>query len=114
MTEDTSSQSDTTNIGYNEEDTLIDNLKRCFKNLTTLEIKTVKDPDTKGICTKIDLIQGDITNTFNEELFKDPETLRQFHEAQVTKAENIVEKNLEALRSLIELARAHDLDSKPK
>ncbi len=99
---------------------LKDRIKDALNNLVTLEIITtvggIKKEDNKFVpdfdfatakvmLTRINLLQGDITTTINEAFVSGPlAPLRDFHEAKVKEGYGIVQKNLEALKSLAELA----------
>lgn len=99
---------------------LADRIKDSLANLVTLKIVTaVGQPDGKTLepkydedrvmTSKIDLLQGDITNVIDEAFISgELEPLRSFHEDQVLKGEEIVRNNLEALRKLFEMAVDYD------
>ncbi len=98
---------------------LSDKIKNSLHNLVTLEIVTaVGRPDGKSLdpnydqdrvmTSKIDLLQGDITNVIDEAFVSgELEPLRSFHESQVLKGEEIVRNNLEALQKLYDMALAY-------
>lgn len=74
-----------------------------FSQVVNLEVKTViTDKDDQGgkvISTKINLLDGDITNTIPEGFIDSDKTV-DFHLQQVTKAEQIIKTNLDTLKSL--------------
>ncbi|NKC12857.1 MAG: hypothetical protein GKR94_11840 [Gammaproteobacteria bacterium] len=75
---------------------------------------TKDDAPTRSIKTQINLIDGDISNAFDEGFVTgDLTKLVDFHQTQVDKGQQIIKDNLEALKSLYELITANekDLDS---
>ena len=105
---------------------LSDKIKNSLANLITLEIVTaVGKPDGKTLdpnyeqdrvmTSKIDLLQGDITNVIDEAFVSgDLEPLRSFHENQVLKGEEIVRGNLAALQKLYEMALTYGSPDSPE
>ncbi len=105
---------------------LADKIEKSLANLVTLDIVTaVGSPDgtdlkpdygkDRVMTTKIDLLQGDITNVIDEAFVSgDLESLRSFHENQVLKGQEIVHDNLQALKELYETARQLDSPDKPE
>ena len=76
-------------------------LKKAFLNVIELNIKTtVTEIDPKEMHTRINLLEGDIETKIHREFAPDPEKVAAFHQAQVNKAEQIIEKNLNTLKSL--------------
>ena len=87
---------------------ILDNLKQAAVNLMTLEITTtVVSNEPKEIRTKIDLVQGDISNSFNEAFLRDAELhpIREFHASQVEKGQGIVKDNVEVIVDLVKQLR---------
>ncbi len=105
---------------------LSEKIEKSLANLVTLEIVTaVGRPDGKTLdpdyaqdrvmTSKINLLQGDITNVIDEAFVSgELEPLRAFHENQVMKGEEIVQKNLEALKALYEMAREYQSPDQPE
>ena len=56
-----------------------------------------------AISTDINLVQGDIVNLISKEFASQQSAVRDFHSAQVEKAENIVRANIAALKGIIEV-----------
>ncbi len=85
--------------------------------MVVLDIRTEvtkDDAPTRSIKTQINLIDGDISNAFDEGFVTgDLTKLVDFHQTQVDKGQQIIKDNLEALKSLYELITANekDLDS---
>ena len=87
---------------------ILDHLKQAAVNLLTLEITTtVIGNEPKEIKTKIDLVQGDISNSFNEAFLRDEELhpIRGFHASQVEKGQAIVKGNVEVIVDLVKQLR---------
>ena len=87
---------------------ILDHLKQAAVNLMTLEITTtVIGNEPKEIKTKIDLVQGDISNSFNEAFLRDEELhpIREFHAGQVEKGQAIVKGNVEVIVDLVKQLR---------
>ena len=112
--------------------TLAKRIQQSLANLVTLDIVTAVGPpkadgsgpdygEDKIMSSKIDLLQGDITNVIDPAFVTgELQTLRSFHETQVVKGEQIVRDNLKALRELYNAAvdyespaKAPDDDSTP-
>jgi len=106
---------------------LKNSIEKGFKNLKTLEITTTvgkvtqnitktengievdfKDPNSKTIFTKIDLLQGDINNCIDPEI-EDGKyaSLKDFHEKQVEKGQAIIHKNIDVILKILSI----DLDN---
>lgn len=108
---------------------LITKIKESLVNLTTLEIITAVgqvrmkpkaesaeeisagfpdldyDHNPRVILTKIDLLGGDIKTVFHEEFVTgNYQNLREFHAGREKEGYEIVQKNLEAIKSLLNLA----------
>ena len=76
-------------------------LKRAFLNAIELTIKTtVTEEGPKAIETRINLLEGDIETTIHHDFAPDPEQVAEFHKAQVNKAEQIIEKNVNTLQAV--------------
>jgi hypothetical protein len=68
------------------------------------QVLPTPDGSNSAIETDINLVQGDITNRIDRRLAaEDSEAIREFHNSQIEKAEDIVKGNIEALKSLIGL-----------
>jgi len=88
-------------------------------DLTTLEIKTIMGnmimsdgeiiiPDgekVKGITSRIDLIDGDITTKISEEFYKSYPELVQWHQSREAKGNEIVENNVLTVVKMISALR---------
>jgi len=88
-------------------------------DLTTLEIKTIMGnmimsdgeiiiPDgekVKGITSRIDLIDGDITTKISEEFYKSYPELVQWHQSREAKGNEIVENNVLTVVKMITALR---------
>jgi len=76
-------------------------LKKAFLNAIQLDIRTtLSEGDKKELHTEINLLEGDIKTTMHHDFALDPEKVAAFHQAQVNKAEQIIEKNVNTLKSL--------------
>lgn len=109
---------------------LITKIKDSLNNLVTLEIITAvgqvrfrpkagSSQDTesgfpdldyeknpKVILTKINLLQGDIKTVFHEEFVTgDYQSLKDFHAAREKEGYEIVHKNIEAIKELLQMVR---------
>ena len=87
---------------------ILDSLKEAAVNLMTLEITTtVISDEPKEIKTKIDLVQGDISNSLNEAFLKDEDLqpIRDFHTGQVEKGQAIIKGNIEVIIDLVKQLR---------
>ena len=87
---------------------ILDQLKKAAVNLMTLEITTtVVSSEPKEIKTKLDLVQGDISNSFNEAFLRDEDLhpIREFHATQVEKGQAIVKGNIEVIVDLVKQLR---------
>ena len=87
---------------------ILDSLKKAAVNLMTLEITTtVISDEPKEIKTKIDLVQGDISNSLNEAFLKDEnlQPIRDFHTGQVEKGQAIIKGNIEVIIDLVKQLR---------
>ena len=91
---------------------LVDKVIDALNNLLTLDIETkvVDSGAEKGITTRINLIDGDITNVFHKDYAGDPADLRKFHESQVAKSQEIIDKNIASLKALFEFAVENKID----
>ena len=60
----------------------------------------------KTLYTRINLIDGDIVNTFGQEFLANEQNqeLIEFHKSQVLKGEEIIQTNLETLKKIIDYA----------
>lgn len=94
----------------------IDEIITGLKDLTVLNIETVMgnlevDPKGKinlkpaekveGIVSNINLISGDIKTHMTENFYKNYPELVQFHQSREVKGHEIIENNMEALKSII-------------
>ncbi len=100
----------------------IKNIGEKISNLTTLEIKTIigdyvvdandrvaprADAEFKVIFSKIDLIDGDMTTHLSTEMLNDRyEWLREFHARKEARGHEIINDNINAVKSLIELYKS--------
>jgi hypothetical protein len=97
---------------FNEEVavSLPERILQALENLVTLRITTtvVAGTDEKSIVTDIDLLQGDITTIFAKEFVDGGpyESLRAFHQEREKQGNEIIQGNVEALKSLLGLAQA--------
>lgn len=86
-----------------------DTIATAITKAAELEIKTIVDDagtNEKRMATKINLVQGDITNTLDRAfVVGEFQELRAFHETQVSKAQQIIKDNIEALKALWALVR---------
>lgn len=88
---------------------ILESLKDAAVNLMTLEITTtVTGGEQKEIKTKIDLVQGDISNSLNEAFLRDEELhpIREFHTGQVEKGQAIIKGNVEVIVGLVKQLRS--------
>ncbi|AFM04239.1 hypothetical protein Fleli_1841 [Bernardetia litoralis DSM 6794] len=123
-----------TNTGVNRiEKTSVNKLQDFIKyveervvDLTNLEIKTIvgdfdvdvnekvslrRDHDYKLMNSRINLIDGDITTHISRELVSDEyEWMRNFHAHKEEKGHEIIQGNIQAIASLIDLFREIDSD----
>jgi len=87
----------------NDDGSFKDKMIELLSDVINLEVKTVltaPEPDgDQTISTKINLLDGDITNTIPKG-FIEPEKAVDFHLQQVVKAEQIIKSNIETLKSL--------------
>ena len=97
------------NLDVNEQsgrwDEILDELNKVAKSLMTLEITTeVTGADSKKISTKIDLIQGDISNSIDEAFLTDENIfpIREFHDNQVEKGQQIINGNIDVIVNLLQ------------
>jgi len=108
------------------EKNILDAIKAGFKDLRQLEIITVvgpvkvetgpegkikvsipEDATTKAMVSRIDLIDGDVRNLIDPAFVTgDLTSLRDFHNDQVKKGNDIIVKNIEAV---VELAKKIEL-----
>ena len=96
------------NSDVNEEsggwDEILNELKKAAKSLMTLDITTeVTGADSKKISTKIDLIQGDISNSIDGAFLRDKKLapIRDFHSNQVEKGQQIINGNVDVIVKLV-------------
>ena len=97
-------------------DKIIDDIVEKITDLTVLNIETLMGnlevgPDGKvdlkpaeeveGIVSKIDLIDGDIKTHMTETFYKNYPELVQFHQSREAKGHEIIENNMEALKTII-------------
>lgn len=77
-------------------------LKKAFLNAIELNIKTTVTEGNapKEICTKINILDGDIETTIHKEFLSDPAQAANFHQEQVNKGEEIIARNVSTLKSL--------------
>ena len=70
--------------------------------------------DNSAILTDINIVQGDVVNLIPKEFAAESSPVRDFHSAQVEKAENIVRANIAALKGMLEvLVMANDQNAGP-
>ena len=88
-----------------ERDAILATLWKAIGGMTELTIETVLEGDPqRRMHTRIDLVDGDIKNTIHQDFVTgDLKSLRDFHEAQVHKGQEIVKNNVAALKALLEL-----------
>ena len=87
---------------------ILGHLEKAANNLMTLEITTtVVGNQPKEIKTKIDLLQGDISNTLDEAFLRDEELkpIRDFHAGQVEKGQAIIKGNVDVIVDLAKQLR---------
>jgi hypothetical protein len=100
-------------------DELMNDIKNALKELITLKIVTAVGPiqldgagnpkatcdiSTRLILTEINLLQGDITTKISPEFVTgEYQNLRDFHMSRVSEAQDIVQKNIAAIKSMVEL-----------
>ena len=105
MTNGVTAEGNAVGEGWQE---ILEHLKGAAVNLMTLEITTVVNGnEAKEIKTKIDLVQGDISNSFDEAFLRDEELrpIRDFHTEQVEKGQTIVKGNVEVIVDLAKQLR---------
>jgi hypothetical protein len=105
MADDRGAAGDGNGGGWQE---ILDGLKQAAGNLMTLEITTtVVGDEPRKITTKIDLLQGDISNSLDEAFLKEAELqpIREFHAGQVEKGQAIVKGNVEVIVDLVKQLR---------
>ncbi|MCA9651886.1 MAG: hypothetical protein H6712_28730 [Myxococcales bacterium] len=90
---------------------LVERIEKAAEDLAVLDIHTVVsssagDPPIVELSTRIDQITGDIDNRFTESTFKLDygERVLAFHERQRAEGIAILQRNVEVIRSLLELA----------
>ncbi len=80
---------------------LVSALQKAFVNTIELDIKTtVTNTGPEEIHTIINLLDGDITTTIHSKFLPDPEQAASFHKEQISKGEDIIEKNVNTLKTL--------------
>jgi len=98
---------------------ILNSIKGKVEDLTTLEIKTIMGnmvmsngeitiPDgekVKGITSKIDLVDGDITTKISEDFYKSYPELVQWHQSREAKGNEIVENNILTVVKMITALR---------
>ncbi len=87
---------------------ILGHLEKAATNLMTLEITTtVVSAQPKEIKTKIDLIQGDISNTLDEAFLSDDQLkpIREFHAGQVEMGQAIIKGNVDVIVNLVNQLR---------
>lgn len=88
-------------VNSGDENQILATLRKIFINTIELKIKTtVNNTSPKSIQTTINLLEGDITTTMHSEFAPDPKDVAEFHREQVNKAEQIIERNVNTLKSL--------------
>lgn len=90
---------------------LLENLRDCLENLTTLTITTtVTGSEERELRTDIQLLMGDISNRIHSSYLTDENQkgLVEFHESQVAKGQQIIKDNVDAIRSILELVKSDD------
>lgn len=105
MAGNTNTGDDGTGGGW--QDILVE-LQKAAVNLMTLEVTTtVIGAEPKEIKTKIDLVQGDISNSLDEAFLTQSELqpIREFHAGQVEKGQAIIKGNVEVIVDLVKQLR---------
>ena len=89
----------------NDDGSLKTKMLSALDDIVNLEVKTIlttaQSDGDETISTKINLLDGDITNTIPKSLIE-PDKAIDFHLQQVVKAEQIIKANIETLKSLAE------------
>jgi hypothetical protein len=94
---------------------ILDKVNNKVKDLTVLEIKTLMgelelvngniefkpNQDIQGITSHIDLVDGDITTRITEDFYNKYPELVQWHQSREAKGNEIIEKNIQTVASLI-------------
>lgn len=77
-------------------------LKKAFLNTIELNIRTTvtEGNEPKEISTTINLLDGDIETNIHKDFMPDPEQVANFHKEQVNKAEEIIARNVNTIKSL--------------
>jgi len=96
---------------------LVKKIENGISDLTHLRIQTVMGPletndkgeidfpkqqQIEGIITNIDLIDGDIKTQMTEHFYKTYPELVQFHQSRETKGQDIISKNIEVLKQIVD------------
>ncbi len=82
-------------------DSLVSALQKAFINTIELDIKTtVTHNGPEEIHSTINLLDGDIKTTIHNKFLPDPEQVATFHKEQVNKGEEIIERNVNTLKTL--------------
>ncbi|MFY0598622.1 MAG: hypothetical protein JXR03_03050 [Cyclobacteriaceae bacterium] len=97
-------------------DEILTKLNDGIKDLTVLNIQTVMGQleikedgkvglqagtDIDGMTSKIDLIDGDITTNISPTFYQTYPELVQFHQSREAKGSDIIEANMDALKSIV-------------
>ncbi len=80
-------------------------LQKAFMNVVELKITTTVtegklEGNLEGIETTINLLEGDIRTVISKTYAPDSETVAIYHKEQINKAEQIIERNVNTLKSL--------------
>ncbi|OEU77630.1 MAG: hypothetical protein BA865_11515 [Desulfobacterales bacterium S5133MH4] len=80
-------------------------LQKAFMNVVELKITTTVtegklEGKLEGIETTINLLEGDIRTVISKTYAPDSETVAIYHKEQINKAEQIIERNVNTLKSL--------------
>lgn len=101
-------------------DEILATLGKAAEEIITLKVKTcvgsnisyddknkiIFNAGDKAIITEIDLLQGDITTFFNEELLKpEYDKIRDYHAEKVQQGSLIIQNNIKALSDILELIK---------
>lgn len=88
-------------VGSGKQEDITSVFKKAFVNVLELKITTTVTEGTfEGISTTINLLEGDIHTTISKSYIPDAGSLADFHKEQVSKAEQIIERNVNTLKSL--------------
>ena len=80
-------------------------INKMFMKVVELKIITEVDDSKEAIQTTINLLDGDITTKLHSKFAPDPQKVAEFHKEQVSKAEEIMKRNVDTLKSLADNLR---------